>query len=401
MPTGAVGTVAADRVSPGSTEEAATLLRHSTGTLLFLGGGTKQGWAGRPRPAELVVDTGRLTALVDHSPADLTAAVQAGMPLATLQRALAEHGQWLALDPPTQAGGATLGGLLASGESGPRRLRHGTLRDLVIGATVVLADGTVAHVGGHVIKNVAGYDLTKLMYGSLGTLGLITEVVLRLHPLPEDSALLTVGCTVDEATALTLRLMASPLEPSAVVWRSDAGRPFGVPVPGRLSVRFDGRTDGVAAQVGATRTLIGGAGLTADDTEPIDPPGAEPTDGGEVPTRLRAGTRPSDLPAVAAALADLSRSAGCRATLVSQVGSGVHDVRLRGPLAGQARCITAWRDVVLALDGNVLVQDRSPELDEHLDVLGRPPAAVQLLRQVKRSLDPAGRCAPGRFGSWY
>jgi glycolate oxidase FAD binding subunit len=392
---------ASDLVSPGSTEEAAALLRDSSGTLLFVGAGTKQGWAGRPRPPELVVDTHGLTALIDHSPADMTAAVQAGMPLATFQRALAGHGQWLALDPPSEAGGATLGGLLATGESGPRRLRHGTLRDLVIGATVVLADGTVARVGGHVIKNVAGYDLTKLMYASLGTLGLITEIVLRLHPLPEDSATVTTGCTVDQATALTLRLMASPLEPSAVVWRSAADRPFEVSMPGRLAVRFDGRADGVAAQVAALWTLISAAGLTVDDTDLLAAVEAEPAVDGEVPTRLRAGTRPSDLPVAAAALADAARRAGCRASLVSQCGSGVHDVRLSGPIAAQAGCITAWRDVVLHLDGNVLVQDRSPELDEHLDVLGPPPSAVHLLRQVKRSLDPAGRCAPGRFGRWY
>lgn len=388
-------------VSPASTAEAAALLRDSTGPLLFVGAGTKQGWGGRPRTPEVVVGTRGMDALIDHSPADMTAAVQAGMPLATFQRTLAEHGQWLALDPPSEAGGATLGGLLATGESGPRRLRHGTLRDLVIGATVVLADGTVARVGGHVIKNVAGYDLTKLMYASLGTLGLITEVVLRLHPLPEESVTLTTSATVDQATALTLRLLASPLEPSAVVWRSDAGRPFDPSAPGRLSVRFDGRTDAVAAQAAATRTLISGAGLGAPDTDPVDAAEAAPADGDELPTRLRAGTRPSDLPVAAAALADAARRVGCGATLVSQCGSGVHDVRLLGPVEAQAGCITAWRDVVLALDGNVLMQDRSPELDEHLDVLGPPPSAVHLLRQVKQSLDPDGRCAPGRFGRWY
>ncbi|HEY0238410.1 MAG TPA: FAD-binding protein [Friedmanniella sp.] len=383
--------------SPTSTEAAAALLRDSTGPLLFVGGGTKQGWAGRPEPPDLVVDTRRLAALVDHSPADMTAAVQAGMPLATFQRTMAEHGQWLALDPPSEHAGATIGGLLASGESGPRRLRHGSLRDLVIGATVVLADGTVAHVGGHVIKNVAGYDLTKLMYGSLGTLGLVTEVVVRLHPRPETAASVATTCTLDQATALTLRLMASPLEPSAVVWISAADG------AGGLTVRFDGRAGAVAAQVATTRALVGDVGLAAEVEEPptdVRPEAAHPADGGSA-TRLRTATRPSDLPGVAGALTAAARRSGCHAVVVAQTGVGILDVRLDGPLEGQASCITTWREVVLALDGTVLVQDRSPALDEHLDVLGPPPSAVHLLRNVKRSLDPAGRCAPGRFGSWY
>ena len=138
----------------------------------------------------------------------MTASAQAGMPLRALQDRLGEAGQWLALDPPTEPDGATVGGLLATGESGPRRLRYGALRDLVIGVTLVLPDGTVAHAGGHVIKNVAGYDLSKLMYGSLGTLGLIAEVVLRLHPLPETSATVVVPSSVQEATARSLALLA-------------------------------------------------------------------------------------------------------------------------------------------------------------------------------------------------
>ena len=382
---------------PTSTEEAADLLRRSTGTLLFRGAGTKQGWGGRPHPADLVVDTRGLDGVIDHSPADMTAAVQAGLPLARLQEVLAEHGQWLALDPSSEDAGATVGGLLVAGASGPRRLRNGTLRDLVIGATTVLSDGTVVRSGGHVIKNVAGYDLTKLAYGSLGTLGLVTEVVVRLHPVPETGTTVSTRCDVAEATALTLALLASPLEPSAVVWAGD------VPGPGLLAVRFEGRPGAVDAQTAAARTMITTRGLTAEveataHGSRTGPP--EPQADGSV-TRLRAGTRPSDLPRVATALADGARRSGCSAALVSQVGVGVHDVRLAGPVEGQAACVETWRTLVLELDGTVLLQDRPEALDEHLDVLGPPPSSVRLLRSVKQRLDPAGRCAPGRFGRWY
>ena len=127
-------------------------------------------------------------AMLTHHPGDMTASVQAGMRLADLQRVLAGAGQWLAIDPPTESLGATIGGLLATGEAGPRRLQYGSMRDLAIGATLVLADGSVVHSGSHVIKNVAGYDLTKLFFGSFGTLGLVGEVIVRLHPVPVSSA---------------------------------------------------------------------------------------------------------------------------------------------------------------------------------------------------------------------
>ena len=187
---------------------AVKVLRDSRGSVLFRGAGTKMSWAGPPQDPDLVLETGGLDRLLDHNPADMTASAQAGMPLRALQDRLAEAGQWLALDPPTEPDGATLGGLLSTGESGPRRLRYGALRDLVIGVTLVLPDGAVAHAGGHVIKNVAGYDLSKMMYGSLGTIGLIAKVVLRLHPRPETSATVVMPSSVQEATARSLDLLA-------------------------------------------------------------------------------------------------------------------------------------------------------------------------------------------------
>jgi glycolate oxidase FAD binding subunit len=380
------------------------LLRDSTGPLLFVGAGTKQQWGGTPHTPELVIDTRGMNSLITHSPADMTASVQAGMALSGLQRTLAQHGQWLAIDPPSEAAGATVGGLLASGESGPRRLRYGTLRDLTIGATVVLADGTIAHTGGQVIKNVAGYDLTKLMYGSLGTLGLITEVVLRLHPLTDASTTIATDCTVHQATALTLQLMASPLEPSAIEWHSARDESLDLNGPGLLKIRYDGRAVAVKAQAALTRDLIANASLssqTTDDSDTLWKNSTKPPAPIDESTWLRAGTKPSDLPTAATGLAQAADQAGCRASLISQCAVGIHTARLTGPLDAQANCITSWRNAVLDLDGNLLVQDRTPALDDHLDVLGPPLPAVQLLRNVKARLDPAGRCAPGRFGIWY
>ena len=157
-----------------------------------------------------MLSTAGLNRILEHNPGDFTAVLEAGVPLAEAQDGFAGAGQWLALDPPD---GGTIGGLVATADSGPARHRYGGVRDLVIGITVVLSDGTVARAGGKVIKNVAGYDLAKLFAGSYGTLGLITEVAVRLHPLPPRTATL-VGATddPDRLAAAALALARRPLE---------------------------------------------------------------------------------------------------------------------------------------------------------------------------------------------
>ncbi|HEV3462352.1 MAG TPA: FAD-binding oxidoreductase, partial [Actinomycetota bacterium] len=178
---------------PGSVEEASQVLRAAAADGLagaFMGGGSKLGLGNPPERLDLVVETRGLDQVLEHAAGDLVVKAQAGVRLADLQAALAPAGQWLALDPPEPR--ATLGGVVAANASGPRRLRYGTVRDLIIGITVVLADGTVARAGGKVVKNVAGYDLAKLFCGSLGTLGLVAEATFRLHPLPAAAAVVSL-----------------------------------------------------------------------------------------------------------------------------------------------------------------------------------------------------------------
>jgi glycolate oxidase FAD binding subunit len=193
------------------------------------------------------VSDGPLDRILEHEAGDLTCTVEAEIRLSTLNEALAPHGQMLALDPP---GDPSLGACLAENLSGPRRHRYGTMRDLVIGATVVLPDGTVASSGGKVVKNVAGYDLGKLLCGSEGRLGRVVRLSLRLHPVPEASA--TVVAPPDAARALAV--LRSTLVPSAldVHW------------PERLALLFEGSERAVAAQVEAARELVG-AGSAGED----------------------------------------------------------------------------------------------------------------------------------------
>jgi glycolate oxidase FAD binding subunit len=194
---------------------------------------------------DVVLSTSRLDQILEHEAGDLTCTVEAGIRLSALNAALARHGQMLALDPP---GDPTIGACLAANLSGPRRHRYGTMRDLVIGATVVLGDGTVASSGGKVVKNVAGYDLAKLFCGSEGRLGLIARVSLRLHPRPEASSTVVASIeSAEDAAAKAQAVLRSGLVPSAVDlhW------------PGRLALLFEGSERAVAAQVEAARELCG------------------------------------------------------------------------------------------------------------------------------------------------
>jgi len=389
---------------PASLADASDVLRDTGGPLLFRGAGTKQAWGGRPAPA-VVVETSSLNRLLAHNPADMTVAVEAGVPLTELQAVLGEHGQWLAFDPPSQTAGATVGGLLATGDSGPQRLRYGGLRDLVIGATVVLADGTVARTGGRVIKNVAGYDLAKMMYGSLGTLGLVAEVVLRLHPLPATSATAVLRCSVREATALTVALMASALEPVAVDWVQTGDRPVD---DGRLAVRFAGTAAGVAAQRNGLRTV-----LTSADAAPEWLADAEEQAlWAELAVRhgpdrddtlASAATLPTRTVDVAEALARAADTAGATAHLASRPALGLNTVRLTGAPEAVAQAFTAWRTSVMAggTGASVLLRDRPAAVDAGVDAMGPAPSSAPLMRSLKNSLDPDNRCAPGRLGSWY
>src|SRR5580704_16356280 len=235
--------------APSSTEEAAALLRAAADlglTVVPRGSGTHLDWGAPPTSCDLIVDTRRLNRIIEHAAGDLVVSVQAGVSLAELAKVLAKADQRLALDPLSSG---TVGGLIATGAAGPLRYRYGRPRDLLIGITVVRADGAVARSGGKVVKNVAGYDLGKLFAGSYGTLGLITEATFRLHPKPETSTWISIECTKPESAAETAALMAdSPLVPAAIEldWSSAAA-------PISVSVLLEG--DALSVEVRADRMI--------------------------------------------------------------------------------------------------------------------------------------------------
>jgi glycolate oxidase FAD binding subunit len=363
------------------------------GTIGIAGAGTAAGWAGTLRRVDAVIDTTALSGIVNHNPGDMTVSVLAGTPMRALTAELAEHRQRVSFDAARVADGATVGGLVATADAGPAALVFGSLRDLVIGTTVVLADGTVARSGGHVIKNVAGYDLAKLLHGSYGALAVLVEVVLRLHPVPQRAATVVVPCTLAEAAELAARLLGSQLEPAAVEWVSGE--------PGTLLVRVEGTDDAVPARVERLRELLGPAAepdewdsrRNLSDESPTRREGGDPWDRHAARVRgtrddavLRIGVRPSRLPTVLDALPTRAVAAG--------LGTGVATVSLPADPAA----VTQAHAAVAAAGGTSVLRARPAGLDA--PAWGPAPSAVAVLRAVKTALDPDRRLGPGRFDPW-
>ncbi|MEJ8279253.1 FAD-binding oxidoreductase [Pseudonocardia spirodelae] len=377
---------------PTSAKEVRDAVLDTPGRLAIAGAGTARHWAGRPGDADATLDLSGLSGVIHHNPGDMTVSVHAGTPVRELQQILAEHGQRLAFDAARVARGATVGGLVATADAGPSALVWGGLRDLVIGTTAVLADGTMVRSGGHVIKNVAGYDMAKLMHGSYGLFGPLVEVVLRLHPVPKAVACVAVDGPVGEAADHVLALMASPLEPIAVEWVSGD--------PGRLLVRLEGGTETLPARVGRLCELLGSgaheagedawethAALTAGlpggggDAAAGDQPAAEGAPDGAV---VRIGCAPTRLAPLLAQLPTTAVTAG--------LATGVATVTVPGAAVAEVH------DAVAAVGGTSVLRDRPEALDA--PAWGPAPSALTLLKAVRARLDPEARFAAGRFDPW-
>lgn len=377
------GVVPAYVVRPSSTEETAQAMGAAAALDLAVvarGAGTKLTWGSPPRRLDAVLDLSRLNAVVDHTAGDLVAVAQAGCPIRILQEALAPAGQRLAIDEARP--GATLGGAIATNSSGPRRMLNGTFRDLMIGTTVVRADGAVAKSGGRVVKNVAGYDLGKLMTGSFGTLAVVTEAVFRLHPLPAASCFLTAPARDAERVArLVSAVVHSDLVPTAVEVEWTAGR-------GSVALLLEGSEDGVRTRAALARDLLVRAGAADVEAAPEPPDwwGRHPWAAGGLALKLTC------------ALSGLRRLlSGARAHGVDVRGSAGSGVLYgTGPVGQVSALVPALRKLCLGLGGSLVVLDAPPRVKAELDLWG-PVPALGLMLAVKDQFDPRHRLAPGRF----
>ncbi|MGH2788872.1 MAG: FAD-binding oxidoreductase [Actinomycetota bacterium] len=373
--------------APDSLEDAAELLAACAagGEIIRISGGrTKLGW-GSPVPDSSVdVSTAGLARIVEHNTGDLTVIVDAGVRLEALKETLAEKRQMLAVDPPNESGDATVGGMVATADSGPLRHRYGAIRDLIVGATLVLADGTIAKSGGTVIKNVAGYDLAKLFCGSFGTLGLVGRVALRLHPRPQATA--TARAMSDDTHVLQRAALAVshlPLEADCldVWWISGTGE---------VLARFSGAacTERAAAACDALKEV--GADTAVDE------------DDDALWTRQRHAQRVRE-----GAVVRVSGAATALANVLNEAQ------KLEGRVAGRAALGTSFvalggedSDLVGAIEElrRALVPNACTVLDApeavraKVDVWGEvEPGSLRLMRRVKERFDPQGILNRGIF----
>ncbi len=403
------GIVPAFVASPGSTAEAAALLRAAAAldlSVVVRGSGSRLGWGASLTRCDLVVDMLRMDAVVEHAAGDLVAKVQAGARMNHVLGVLAASGQEIALDVP---GAATAGGVVASGLCGPRRLRYGSPRDLLIGITVVRADGTVAKSGGKVVKNVAGYDLGKLFAGSAGTLGLITEVTFRLHPLPAARAFVSTTFPADFSSASVAEAVSgaanSPLVASAV--ELSRPEPSG---PVSVGVLIEGSAEGVSARAERMAAVLDGSSGAPAEVSAAPPswwPWAIEADGGML---IRVSFWVSALASVLDAVQVVARGSRTTPVVYGSAGAGVLHLAVPAGAEGAVELVSGLRALLSHKRGNVAVLSAPPAVRAALaepggmagaasaegGMAGRV-ASLSLMRAVKDQFDPGHRMAPGRF----
>lgn len=362
---------------PAGPEEVAAVLAQGLPTRP-VGGRTKLDWGAAGAPAEVELSTERLDALVEHNEGDLTAVLQSGVRLRDAQEVFARAGQRLALDPPDPGGRATVGGIIATGDSGPLLHRYGAIRDLILGVQVALPDGTVARAGSRVIKNVAGYDLAKLMCGALGTLGVVCEAIVRLHPRPSRT-LTAVGSGSDAvALARAARLLA--------------GRPLELEA---LDVRWDGKGGEVLAQAGGhaaaatAQTVLGLLSAEGLETEL-----QEDDEALWAAQRVRQHSANGDRAVVRVSFppAELERVLRAAPSAVGRAGAGLAWVTIAPePEALQSLRASLAGCACVLLDGPL-------QLRRAVDPWGvREGPELELMARVKARFDPGCVCNRGCF----
>ena len=390
-------------MEPGNEDEVAEVLAFADKEnlrVLVRGGGTQLGLGSPPTGGDILVSTVRLNAIIEHVPHDLVVTTQAGLPLATLQTALQQTNQWLALDP-NLASEATIGGIIATNATGPRRLHYGGVRDQIIGIRVVLADGTIAKGGGKVVKNVAGYDIPKLFTGALGTLGVIVSATFRLYPLPPASC--TVSITASDITALcdlAVQIIGSTLVPTMVDVLGNSTNTY------TMGVRFEMGQTAIEAQTATLLTMVEEIPGDVMQVSQVLEGESEAHFWSELSHTQRDTTKPtltlkaSLLPTeVSHWLTHLEHECAqqqIQVTWHAHAGHGIVFAQFAGDNANISAVAQELRQEALAHQGSLVVTDAPSSIAQHIDVWGYVPA-IEVMRHLKARFDPNNTLNPGRF----
>ena len=387
---GVVPGVVAAPATPGGIAKTLAWATETGRTVVVRGGGTKLGWGPPLGSIDLVLSTAAMTA-VEQRHDDLTATVQAGATLAATNDVLGRHRQWLPLDPPWGER-ATIGGIVAANDSGPRRHRHGAPRDLIIGMTLARADGLMAKTGGIVVKNVAGYDLARLLTGSFGCLGVILTATFKLAPVAEASRTVLVEFPASARFGpFAADLLAHASTPTAL----DLSTP-----PARMLIRFESVESVVVEQADQAAWLGRGHGgmpvILSGEDETAAWRTHETLVFDHARTIVKLAIVPSELSATLAWLDEAASMHQLDYVATGRAGLGVLCVGLSGAVAQQASLVTALRQRLPVGRGSAVIQRADPELKAAVDVWGPVGDGLRVMQEVKRRFDPTGTLNPGR-----
>ena len=398
-------------VVPGNISEMQDVLRIASErnvSVIPAGSGSKLSIGNVVPEIDIVVSTRRLKKVVEYEPADLTVTVESGIRLSDLQKELAVHRQYLPLNPP-YADTCTIGGIVATNSSGPLRLQHGTARNLVLGLHVMLANGTVVKSGGKVVKNVAGYDLNKLYIGSYGTLGIITEVSLKLSPLPShETILIAQSDTIEKAIHNGLSIVRSQVGPSYVILMTEYvinGLSKQLPT---LMVGFGGEAETVSWQLGFTQSLMEQNGaksvhvIKAETQDRLRHEIQEYSAAAKVSNHIiiKVNLKRTDMSKFAEEVHELTSD------IMFNLGNGVAYLRLpvtngddfaRDDFKSIAGSITKLRQQVMGMKGNLTIESAPPELKQHLDIWGPIGSTLDLMKHIKTKFDSKNILNARRF----
>ena len=352
---------------PATAEELALRLHQAADAGLMVvpvGGGRAAGMGGAPRAGNVELHTTRLDRVLEHSQADMVVSVEAGITLETLESELGKAGQFLPLDP-FNSPGHTIGGLLATGWTGPLRQRFGSARDFLIGIRVALPDGHLVSAGGRVVKNVSGYDMMKLHFGAMGSLGIIVAASFKVFPKPlHDVTVESRHGSIEDAWMAATRALALPLAPAALEMFSD----------GHVLARFLGSPDAVNRMVADLDWRKADASIWAEHSR------RGPR------TWARITVPPNELKGI---LASLPANAQWWASPGAGIGHWSFD--------GTADEVRSARTAAEAAHGSLVLMDAPQDVVLELGAWGTPPRTIQLMGRLKQAFDPTGILNPGRF----
>ena len=367
------------------------------------GGGTLQALGYPPERLDAVLSMERLDGIVQYEPADLTISVQAGCTIEQVSAALGANGQLLPFDAADPRR-ATVGGAIAANQAGPRRFGGGSFRDLLIGITVAAPDGTISKGGGMVVKNVSGYDMMKLHLGALGTLGLIVRLNFKVLTRPAAEATAVIAGERAALVALAAELASSQLTLDSLELVGP-GVPRAADAGWRLAARLTGSAGGVGRKRDEVARLAAGRGLAVEWSEGAPMQAwwqacvrfLAPGDAGPREALLRLAALPAGLGPLVEQVERLCAGAGLTARLAAHAGNGVLFARVGDGHRPIAQALPELHAALLARWGDATVLAGPPELKPRLDVWGRPPAGLALMRAIKAQFDPRGTLNPGRF----